>query len=108
MNNLIASQVAALATTFAQAVVSAIRGASIADLHDLAAEGPTATPRRGPGRPRKSTAVPTPATTAPAAKARGRRTAAAPTTRKTRTTAPKVRGRLPRRSTADIAKALAK
>jgi hypothetical protein len=93
MSNVFASQVAALATDFAIAIVSAIRTASVAELSAFGAEAPaTSTQRRGPGRPRKA---PTVALQAAAPKA--------PATK----VGPKA-GRLPRRSPADIANALAK
>src|ERR1019366_1370802 len=69
-----------LADSFASSVVQAIRGASLDEL--LAEAGGRA--RRGPGRPRRSTAAPTPSATARAHKS----------------------GRLPRRSPEQIAKAL--
>jgi hypothetical protein len=72
-----------LATSFASAVLDALKGASLQEL--LAESGTAAAPRRGPGRPR--------ATAAPVA--------AAPVAR-----APKPSGRLPRRSPEEIAKTL--
>jgi hypothetical protein len=90
MANTLRSTIDALANTFAASVVAAIRGAS---LQDILAVSPTSAgdaPRRGPGRPRGTTAK-----SAPAA-----RPAAAPAT------ARRAKGRLARRSAADIAKAL--
>ena len=72
----------ALVSSFASAVLNAIRGASLQDL--LAETG--GAPRRGPGRPPGSTTKSTP-------------TAG-------RASAPKRKGRLARRSPEDIAKAL--
>ena len=79
------SEISALAASFADAVLAAIRGASLEEL--LAENG--GAPRRGPGRPRGRAmkATPTaPRPSAPRAKAAG--------------------GRLARRSPADIEKAL--
>ena len=76
-----------LASTFASAVLDAIRGSSLDDL--LAESG--GGPRRGPGRPRGSSTK----TTATASRA------SAPATKTTRG------GRLARRSPADISKTLA-
>jgi hypothetical protein len=91
MTNSLRSQISDLASTFASAVLTAIRGSS---LEDILAETKSSAeaPRRGPGRPRRSsTAV------------------AAPTPKPTNAGAParKAKGRLARRSPADIAKALA-
>ncbi|HXN31668.1 MAG TPA: hypothetical protein VN894_07400 [Polyangiaceae bacterium] len=69
-----------LASSFADSVLHAIRGASLEELLGEAGGGA----RRGPGRPRKSTAAPTASGTP-----RGRKS-----------------GRLPRRSAEQIAKAL--
>ena len=84
-NTSLRSSLDALANNFASSVLNAIRSASIEDL--LAETG--SAPRRGPGRPKRSTTK----TTATASRA------SAPT--------PKVRGgRLARRSPADIDKTL--
>jgi len=85
-NNSLRSALDSLASNFASAVLDAIKGASLQDLH---AESGGA-PRRGPGRPRGSSTK----TTATAARA------SAPTPKKTKG------GRLARRSPADIARAL--
>jgi hypothetical protein len=74
-----------LASNFASAVLDAIRGAS---LDELVAEGGGAS-RRGPGRPRGSSA-----------------TKAVPTSSRASIPARKPKGRLPRRSPAEIAKTL--
>jgi hypothetical protein len=75
-----------LASNFASAVLTAIRGAS---LDELVAESGGA-PRRGPGRPRGSST-----------------TKSTPTAARASAPARKPRGRLQRRSPADIAKTLA-
>jgi len=80
------SNLDSLAASFANAVLAAIRGASLEEL--LAESGGSR--RRGPGRPPKARASSKPS--APSAKA-------APS-------APRKSGRLARRSPADIAKAL--
>jgi hypothetical protein len=85
-NTSLRSSLDSLASNFASAVLDAIKGASLQDLH---AESGGA-PRRGPGRPRGSSTK----TTATAARA------SAPTAKKTKG------GRLARRSPADIARAL--
>ena len=84
------SQISDLASTFISAVLTAIRGSS---LEDILAETKSSDngPRRGPGRPRRSP------TTGTAPKA----TSVAPPARR-------AKGRLARRSPADIAKALEK
>ena len=85
-NSSLRSTLDSLASSFASAVLDAIKGASLQDLH---AEGGGA-PRRGPGRPRGSSTK----TTATASRA------SAPATKTTKG------GRLARRSPADIARAL--
>jgi|SRR5579863_2299964 hypothetical protein len=79
------STLASLADDFAGAVLAAIRGASLAEL--VAESG--GAPRRGPGRPRGSSMTRATATHARAS-----------------TPVRKPSGRLPRRSPAEIAKAL--
>ena len=79
------STLASLADNFADAVLAAIRGASLDELVDESG----GVPRRGPGRPRGSST-----------------TKAAPAPARTSAPARRARGRLPRRSPADIAKAL--
>ena len=90
MTNSLRSHISDLASTFASAVLTAIRGSSLEDiLAETTSSGEA--PRRGPGRPRRSaTAV------------------AAPKPTRTATPARKAKGRLARRSPADIAKALEK
>jgi hypothetical protein len=92
MTNSLRSHISDLASTFASAVLTAIRGAS---LEDILAETTSSaeSPRRGPGRPRRSAA----AVTAPK-----------PKSASARAPARKAKGRLARRSPADIAKALEK
>jgi hypothetical protein len=85
MPNTLRSHLDSLAQSFASAVLDAIRGAS---LDELVGETNGA-PRRGPGRPRGSSSTKTTQTAA---------RASAP--------APRPKGRLARRSPADIAKAL--
>jgi len=91
MSNALRSTIATLASSFAASVVSAIRGASLEEILSVSgASASSEAPRRGPGRPRKVTshvaAKPAVAAAAPARKSKGR---------------------LPRRSPAQIAKALA-
>jgi hypothetical protein len=85
MATILRSTLASLADNFASAVFAAIRGAS---LDELVAESGGA-PRRGPGRPRGSST-----------------TKAASTPARTSAPSRRSKGRLPRRSPADIAKAL--
>jgi len=82
------NQLSALAATFADAVLAAIRGASLEELVGEAGAGP----HRGPGRPRSAKAARTPAPAAPAAPAKR-----APSRKP---------GRLARRSPEDVAKTL--
>ena len=94
MTNALRSSIQELASTFATAVVTAIRGANLDDILSLADGAPVRTTGRAPkqarrGRPKRVGAAP--ATSAQAA---------AP--------ARKSKGRLRRRSPDDIAKALAK
>jgi len=85
-NTSLRSTLDSLASTFATAVLEAIRGASLDEL----VAGSGGAPRRGPGRPRGSST-----------------TKAAPTATRASASAPKARGgRLARRSPADIAKTL--
>jgi hypothetical protein len=79
-----------LASTFASAIIAAIRGSSLQDILNQTHSSGDA-PRRGRGRPKgssKKATAPKPATTAAPAR--------------------KTKGRLARRSPADIAKALEK
>jgi hypothetical protein len=106
MSNTLNSAIATLATTFANSVVAAIRGASLEDILTVghAGGGTTApsAPRRSRGRAPKPSAAKPAATPAarPAAPVKHTAKAAA---------APKSKpGRLPRRSAEDIGKALAK
>ena len=86
-NTSLRSSLDSLASNFASAVLSAIRGAS---LDELVGESGGA-PRRGPGRPRGSSTTKSAPTAA---------RSSAPTAKKTKG------GRLARRSPADIAKTL--
>jgi hypothetical protein len=90
-NSSLHSTLDSLASSFASAVLDAIRGASLQDL--LAESG--AAPRRGPGRPRGSSTT----KTAPAAPR-----ASTPAAPKAKTKG----GRLARRSPEEIAKTLAR
>jgi hypothetical protein len=87
MTNTLRSTIADLATTFAASVVAAIRSASLQDILAVSPTSASHAPRRGPGRPRGTTAKTAPTASAPPA-------------------ARRAKGRLPRRSPADIAKAL--
>ena len=87
-NTSLRSALDSLATSFAGAVLDAIKGASLQEL--LAESGGAAAPRRGPGRPRGPVAKAT--ATAPIAVAR----------------AAKPSGRLARRSPEEIARTLDK
>jgi hypothetical protein len=91
MTNRLRSHIDELAATFASAILTAIRGSSLQDI--LSQTGGATPARRGPGRPRGSSNKPkTPKAAKPAApKAAARKT----------------KGRLHRRSPAEIAKALA-
>jgi hypothetical protein len=107
MSNTLNSAIAALATTFANSVVAAIRGASLEDIltvgHAGAGAGAPSSPRRTRGRPAKrATEKPAATTAARSPIARAKPSAkAAP--------APKSKpGRLARRSADDIGKALAR
>jgi hypothetical protein len=100
MTNALRSNIQQLASTFAAAIVSAIRGANLDDILSLAESGSGAAhapapATRGPGRPRKTAAAP------PARKAAPAPAAAAAPAKKSKG------GRLRRRSPDDIAKALA-
>jgi hypothetical protein len=90
MTNALRSNIQQLATTFAAAVVTAIRGANLQDILSLA-DGPRAEakPQRR-GRPQRKAAGAAPAAPAPAS-----------------TSGRKSKGRLRRRSPEEIAKALA-
>jgi hypothetical protein len=95
MTNALRSQISNLASSFATALLTAIRGASLEDILNET-KSTSEAPRRGPGRPRgptsKAQAPKLPAAKAPARKGPAR----------------KVKGRLARRSPGDIAKALEK
>lgn len=102
-SNVLRSTIDNFAKTFASSIVAAIKGASLDEILTLTgAEAPAA--RRGPGRPRGAATAPKPASkpavgTAAAKPAPARKPASAP--------AKKIaKGRLHRRSPADIAKAL--
>jgi len=98
MTNALRSQISNLASSFATALLTAIRGASLEDILNETRSSSEA-PRRGPGRPRGATSkaqAPKPAKL-PAAKAPARKGPAR-----------KVKGRLARRSPGDIAKSLEK
>ena len=100
-SNVLRSTIDNFAKTFASSIVAAIKGASLDEILTLTgAEAPAA--RRRPGRPRGTT------TAKPAPKpAVGTVVRPAPARKPTSAPAKKTaRGRLPRRSPADIAKAL--
>jgi hypothetical protein len=87
------AHISALASTFANSVIAAIRQANVGELHALATRPSTLAPRRGSGRPRKAASAPAPAKVAASVSAKS---------------GGKSKGRLRRRSSADIAKALAR
>jgi hypothetical protein len=100
MTNALRSNIQQLATTFASAVVAAIRGANLEDILSLAEGAPAHPPAAPPAarpkaRPRRKAAAAPTAAAAPAP-------AATPST-----AGRKSKGRLRRRSAEDIAKALA-
>jgi len=103
MSNTLNSTIAALATTFANSVVAAIRGASLEDILTVghAGGGTTApsTPRRSRTRSAQPSVTAAPRPAAPAKTAPAPKAAAAPKSKP---------GRLARRSAEDIGKALAR